>query len=186
MANATIVSLLSAVAKSSGDSAWVAPTLIVSLLALVVSVSTFFIAGRRARIDKQRQLFADAFEAIATYREYPFIVRRRDAGDGAAERSRISGELSGVQAKLNAYSARLRVEDPYIGARYVELVAATRRVAGALIKEAWETDPIASDGEIHNPGWDMSELEKFDQAYLTAVSDHLGWLHAPLRRRLRR
>jgi hypothetical protein len=151
----------------------------------VVSLATFFLAGRRARLDRQRGVFADAFAAVAEYREYPFIVRRRDPGDPAGERRRISSDLSEVQAKLNAFSARLRVEDPYVGERYGKLVAETRRVAGSFIKEAWNSDPVGDDSEIHNPSWDFSELDAFDDTYLQAVSDHLGWLYAPLRRKLR-
>jgi hypothetical protein len=90
-----------------------------------------------------------------------------------------------LQAKLNGFKGMLRVEDPYVGERYVELVDATRRVAGAFIKEAWNTDPVGEDSMVHNPSWDFSELDQYDAAYLRAVADHLGWMYAPLRRRLR-
>ena len=80
-------------------------------LPLAVSLATFFLSGRRARLDRQRQVFADAFEAVMEYREYPFIVRRRSPDEPAKERQRISGDLSRVQAKLNAFKARLLVED---------------------------------------------------------------------------
>jgi hypothetical protein len=171
-------------ASSSTNSAWVAPTIIVALLALGVSLGTYFLSGRRARLDRQRTVFADAFAAIAEYREYPFIVRRRDPDEPAKERKRISSDLSEVQAKLNAFKARLRVEAPYVGERYAELVAETRRVAGAFIKEAWNSKAVSDDSQIHNPSWDFSELDSCDDAYLCAVADHLGWLYAPLRRKL--
>jgi hypothetical protein len=175
-----------AVAKAtSSSSAWIAPTIVLSLLALVVSVATFFVAGRRARLDRQRQVFGDAFAAVMAYREYPFMVRRRNQDEVSKERQRISADLSQLQAKLNGFKAMLRVEDPYVGERYVELVAATRRVVGALIKEAWNTDPVGADSQVHSPSWDFSELDKYDEAYLRAVADHLGWMCAPLRRRMR-
>ena len=37
---------------------------VIAFLALVVSLATFVVAGRRTRIDRQRQVFADAFEAV--------------------------------------------------------------------------------------------------------------------------
>ena len=37
------------------------------------------------------------------------------------ERQRIAGDLSGVQAKLNAFQARLLVEDRFVGERYAAL-----------------------------------------------------------------
>ncbi len=178
--------LLAAAKATSSSSAWIAPTIVLSILALVVSVATFFVAGRRARLDRQRQVFGDAFAAVMGYREYPFIVRRRNPDEASKERQRISADLSDLQAKLNGFKGMLRVEDPYVGERYVELVDATRRVAGAFIKDAWNTDPVGEDSQVHNPSWDFSELDQYDDAYLRAVADHLGWMYAPLRRKVRR
>lgn len=172
-------------AEASTSSTWVVPTIVAALVAAAVSLTTFALTGRRARLDRQRQVFADAFEAVMAYREYPFIVRRRSPDERANERQRISGDLSDVQAKLNAFKARLRVEAPYVGERYAEVVAATRRVAGPMIREAWHAEPVAEDAEIHNPGWDFSEFDTHDDAYLRAVADHLGWVYAPLRRKVR-
>jgi hypothetical protein len=166
-------------------SAWVAPTIVIAIVSLAVSLATFFLTGRRARLDRQRQVFADAFAAVAEYREYPFIVLRRDPDEPAKERQRIGGELSSVQARLNSFTARLRVEDRFVGERYRELVAATRRVAGEKIREAWNAEPVGADSNVHNPGWDFSELDAFDDAYLRAVEDHLGLLPAGFRRWLR-
>jgi hypothetical protein len=181
-----IAPILVAAKSTSSSSAWIAPTIVLSILALVVSVATFFVAGRRSRLDRQRQIFGDAFAAVMAYREYPFIVRRRNPDELSKERQRISADLSELQAKLNGFKAMLRVEDPYVGKRYVELVDATRRIAGALIKEAWNTDPAGEDSQVHNPSWDFSELDKYDEAYLRAVADHLGWMYAPVRRKVRK
>jgi hypothetical protein len=172
--------------SGSTASAWVAPTIVIAIVALAVSLATFFLTGRRARLDRQRQVFADAFSAVAEYREYPFIVLRRDPAEPAKERQRIGGDLSEVQSKLNSYGARLRVEERFVGDRYRELVAATRRVAGSKIREAWNREPVAIDADVHNPGWNFSDLDSYDDTFLRAVADHLGWLHAPLRRKLRR
>jgi hypothetical protein len=180
-----VLAASSATDAGAGASGWVAPTIVIAIVALAVSLATFLLSGRRARLDRQRQVFADAFSAVAEYREYPFIVRRRDPAGPAQERKRISSDLSQVQARLNGFSARLRVEDPYVGARYADLVAATRRVAGKFIREAWNSEAVAVDAQIHSPAWDMSELDAYEDAYLVAVADHLAWLHAPLRRKAR-
>jgi hypothetical protein len=156
-------------------SAWVAPTIVVSILALAVSLATVFLSGRRGRVDRQRQVFADAFEAVMEYREYPFIVRRRNPDEAAEERRRISGDLSRVQAKLNSFKARLLVEDPHIGRCYSDLVKQTRYVAGAMIKAAWDNPPVAEDQEMHAPAYDFSALDEYDNRYLRAVAQHLSW-----------
>ena len=84
---------------------------VAAVVAGLVSLTTLAASGRRARIDRQRQLFADAYEAIVAYREFAYIVRRRQ-DHSAGERSRISSELSAVQARIASLEARVRVELP--------------------------------------------------------------------------
>lgn len=175
MATTLILAANAAAGSSTTDSSLVAPAIVAAVVAGAVSLTTFMLAGRRARLERQRQVFADAFEAVMEYREYPFIVRRRKPDEGAEERRRISGDLSGVQARMNAFKARLLVEDPYIGRCYAELVKKTRQVAGAMIKAAWETDPVSADEEMHAPAYDFSDLDEHDNRYLRAVAQHLSW-----------
>lgn len=167
---------------SGSGSAWVTPTIVLAALAFVFSVTSFVVAGRRTRIDRQRAVFADAFAEVMRYREFPFIVMRRNGDELAKERQRISGELSDVQANLNAFRARLRIEDAEVGRRYAELLDQTRRIAGGFIRDAWNAPPAAEDGAVHSPGWDFSALDPFDDAYVTAVADNLSWWPARLRR----
>lgn len=166
--------------ENSSGTDWV-PT-IVSIIALAISIWTFLIGGRRERLDRQRQVFAEAMEAVMTYREYPFIVYRRNPDEEAKERLRISTELSALQARLNGFKGRLLVEDPVVGKKFTELLNATRRVAGTMIKQAWDQPPATADGEMHNPGWNFDGLEPYDQAYLEAVADHLDWAPTTYRR----
>jgi hypothetical protein len=185
-----VTTLIFAVAQpaansSSTSSDWVAPAIVAAIVAAAVSLTTFALTGRRARLDRQRQLFAEAFEAVTEYREYPYIVRRRSPDEPAKERTRISSDLSKVQARLNALQARLLVEAPYVGERYAEVVKKTKQVVGAMIKAAWDNEPVADDASMHAPPYDFSELEEPDVQYLRAVGDHLGWIYAPARRKVR-
>jgi hypothetical protein len=180
-----VTSLILAVEASestSVDSSLLAPAIVAAVVAAAVSLMTFLLAGRRARLDRQRQVLADAFEAVMEYREYPFIVRRRNPNEGAEERRRISGDLSRVQARMNGFKARLLVEDPYIGRCYTELVTKTRQVAGAMIKAAWDNDPVSADAEMHAPAYDFSELDEYDNRFLGAVARHLDWIPSWARR----
>jgi hypothetical protein len=155
----------------------------IAFLALVVSLATFAVAGRRARIDRQRRMFADAFEAVMEYREFPFMVRRRNPNQREEERARLSGELSRVQARMNSHKARLLIEDPHIGKLYAELVKQTRYHAGAHIKSAWNNDPVAFDQDTHAPQYDFSALDEHDNDYLHAVADHVSSLPTRVARR---
>jgi len=145
-----------------------------------------WVAGRRARQDRQRQLFAAAFEACIAYREFPYIVRRRRGDDAAAERVRISGELSKVQRCLESYKAMIRVEAPGVSEAYSALVAETRRIAGPQISDGWDQPPVETDDGVHVAEVNVDGLERFDDAFLVAVGDHLGLLPAWLRRGARR
>lgn len=148
-----------------------------SVIAAVVSAVTtavlFELQGRRSRTDRQRELFGDAFAAVVTYREFPFIVRRRRHDQPEAERERISARLSEVQTAMNVFQGRLAVESPAVGMAYANLVRETRKVAGASIREAWDVEPITRDGEIH-ARFDLTSLEAVDSAFLLAVRMHFA------------
>lgn len=180
--------MLAVTANSDTSTSIVTPAIVAAVIAGVISLGTFAWAGRRTRLDRQRQVFATAMEAITAYREYPYIVRRRDPdpAKAAEERVRISNDLSKVQASIALHGARLKIEDAYVGERYELLVLATKRVAGALIHKAWDEPGVGADPDVHAPHIDMSELDKYDKAYLQAVRDHLGPWWAPLRRKVRR
>lgn len=154
-----------------------------AVVATVVSgIVVFALETRRARKDRQRQLFGEAFAAITAYREFPRKVRRRDKDKPAEERVRLSDALSDVQQDLDRYRALLRVEAPHVAAAYASLVIQTRRVAGAYIKDAWERPAAQTDGDVSTPDIDLSELDAVDNAYLHEVSDHLAALPRSLRR----
>jgi hypothetical protein len=161
-------------------------TVAAAIVAGAVSLSALWVAGRRARQDRQRQLFAAAFETCIAYREFPYIVRRRRADDAAAERVRISGELSEVQRRLEAYKAMIRVEAPGVSGAYSALVAETRRTVGPQISAGWDQPPPETDEGVHVADVSVDHLEPFDDAFLVAVGDHLGLMPAWLRRGVRR
>jgi hypothetical protein len=102
--------------------------------------------------------------------------------DPAAERVRISGELSEVQRRLESYKAMIRVEALGVSEAYFTLVAETRRIAGPQISARWDQPPVETDDGVHVADVNVDGLERFDDAFLVAVGDHLGLLPAWLRR----
>lgn len=150
------------------------PTLAVGILTAAVGLLTLAVNQIRARKDRQRELFADAFAAVTEYREYPFVVRRRD--QNGTDRQLITNNLSATQARLNQHVARLRVEAPGVGCAFAHLVRETRRVAGTEIARAWNLDPLPADGPMHVRDVDLTELDAVDDAFLREVGDHLAVL----------
>src|SRR5687768_3270196 len=97
---------------------WFARAVVAALVAALVGIITLAVNGRRARNDRQRQLFASAFGDIAAYCEFPYIVRRRRHDAPEEERVRISTELSEIQRRLNHNRAVLQVEAPRVARAY--------------------------------------------------------------------
>lgn len=161
---------------------WVAPAVIAAFVAAVAGIITLVVQGRRSRTDRQRQLFAAAFGDIAAYCEFPFIVRRRRADDPAAERQRISTELSAVQQRLNQSQAVLRVEAPRVAEAYMQLVDATRHIAGSAISRGWDLEPLDADSGVHVRDVDLAPIKEFEWRFLLEASDHLALEPASLRR----
>lgn len=176
--------LAAAAAKQTASTGLWGPTLVAALIAGAIALFTLAVSQQRARKDRQRELFADAFAAITEYREYPFIVRRRD--EQGVDRQVIERDLSGVQAKLNQYVARLRIEAPRVGRAYSQLVRETRRVAGAEISRSWDTEPPGAAGSMHVRDIDLTELDGADVTFLVEVADHLAPFPCWLRRLGRR
>jgi hypothetical protein len=160
------------------------PTLAVGILTAAVGLLTLAVNQIRARKDRQRELFADAFATVTEYREYPFIVRRRDPN--GADHQAIKDNLSAVQARLNQHAARLRVEASRVGRAYAELVGATRRTAGGEIARAWDLEPLPADGPMHVRDVDLRELDAVDDTFLREVGDHLALVPNLARRTGRR
>jgi hypothetical protein len=168
---------------SSGAEAAVIAGAVSATLGLITLLAT----GRRTRVDRQRQVFAEAFRAIAIYCEYPFIVRRRHVGE--EDRRRITNSLSDVQADLNTHMATLTVEAPRVARAYVELVGATRRTAGAEIRRSWTLPAIALDEQPSITDIDLSAIEPHQHTFLTACADNVSAWPWPARaagRRIRR
>lgn len=160
--------------SSSLDSA-----LIAAIVAAFVSLAGYWQAGRLNRQDRQRQLFAEAYSAVRSYREFPYIIRRRLESDDEAK---ITGRLSDCQIEMDKYSGLLLVESATVGSAYAELVDETRRIAGAEISVAWD-EPARTPGEPpHVRSVDLEPLATPDSAFLTAVQDHLSVVPVRLRK----
>lgn len=150
---------------------------------LIVFALTALVASVKDRDNRRRDIYARAFQSIAAYKEFPYVVRRRRGGDlsvAADERARISEDLRKVQEDLSYFSAWMGTESPRVAASYRGLVAETRRVAGQQIHTAWSEAPVAADNGMNMPDLGLSELQPWEQAFLSAASDHVSI--APWRR----
>lgn len=169
---------------ASDPNPWVGPAIVAAAVSGLVALVTVALSSRQVRKDRQRQLFADAFAACQAYKEFPYRVRRRRSDkddEAAADRTRLTTELSDVQSKLNDFKARLRVEAPRVGHAYAALVAATRRIAGGEVSRSWSLPPTEGDA-VSVTDIDLSGLGPTEDQYVLVVADHLSTWPSPAAR----
>jgi hypothetical protein len=116
-------------------------------------------------------------EATLAYREFPFVIRRRDHAAAGGERVRISEALRWIQRDLGTFESLMRVERAgEVATSYRTLVAKTREIAGAYMTQEWGRAPIIDDEQMSVGGdFDYNALARFEKSYLEAVAKDLAW-----------
>lgn len=86
----------------------------------------------------------------------------------------MSEEVRRVQSRLSYYEAWTLAESPETGAAYNELTQQLRRVAGASMREAWNTPALDNDAgmNIGPDRVDLSALKNAGQVFLAAAQTH--------------
>jgi hypothetical protein len=167
--------LIAAAREASTGSDW---KFMLGLATAIVGIIALWVNGSRAERRRRRELYAGGWAAVQAYKELAFAVRRRRHDDPAGERVRVSEALRDVQKDLAYHDALIANErSGRIATDYRNLVTKAREIAGGVIREGWNTEPITDDTQMHAP--DIAEklmpLERFEDAYQTAVRDDLAW-----------
>ncbi|MGH2965131.1 MAG: hypothetical protein ACRDMH_07095 [Solirubrobacterales bacterium] len=163
-------------AQQSGWTTAAIATIVAAAVSAIIALLTLWVNGVRKERSRRQQLYADALAAVAAYREFPYVIRRRRAPApgheeiAGEERVRISEALRQVQRDITSFSAWMKAEPTTdVSVKYDELVSETRRVAGGYMHEAWKADPLDNDAGMNIPGVDYSSLAQYETAYLDAV-----------------
>lgn len=158
------------------------PTVVPLIVLAVTSIGgvlTWWVNGIRSERARLQTLYADAYAAVVSYQEFPFMIRRRRAPLPGQEqiandeRIRIADALQAVQEKLSNYTAQIRAESTEVSATYDALVHKTRLIAGGYMREAWKAPPLDNDAGMNISGIDYHELEQPQIDYLDAMKDNL-------------
>lgn len=179
---ATPVPATIAPATSSGG--LTAAVLSAAVIAAIVSGAITTVLARRATSLEERArvrtTLAEAYQAYADYKEFPYAIRRRRDDQPGQERIRLSEEVRRVQSRLSFYQAWTRAEDPTTGAAYNDLIGQLRRVAGTSMHAAWLEPPLDDDTgmNIGPDRVDLSELRTAEETFLKAAENHVKALAA--------
>ncbi|QNE35884.1 hypothetical protein [Leifsonia shinshuensis] len=150
-----------------------------AVIAAIISFGgNYYFAIRKTREETRerlRALFAEAFAAYAAYREYPYVIRRRNADHPADERIRISELIRGTQERISYHLAATAAESDTVGSAYRHLIDRTRELAGSAMKDAWQAPAITEDRDvvIARSVINLGALDPDAVAYQKAVRDFL-------------
>lgn len=151
--------------------ALISGSVVSAVIGAVVSTHLARKKSREEQLARVRVMLAEAFQAVAEYKEFPYAIRRRRHDAASEERVRVSEELRKVQARLTFYEEWTRIEDATVGNPYQELVTNLRRVVGTACNEAWAAPSIKNDDQMNIPKEqvDLAELTNFEREYTSAA-----------------
>lgn len=155
----------------------VVPGIVSLVVALIVAVASWLWNARQQRRASDVQLFAAAYAAVQAYKEFPYVIHRRDPERPGEERVRISEALREVQHDLAFHTAWLRLRNGTVADAYDHLVAESRRIAGEQMHQRWKKPAANSDTDMNVPDLHahLKQLEPAEQVYLKAVNNALAW-----------
>jgi hypothetical protein len=151
-----------------------------ALLAAVVGAVVNTALARRKSLEEERArvrgTFAEAFEAVIAYKEFPYAIRRRRHDQPEQERVRLSEAMRAVQSRLSYDLAWTMAESGEVGDRYEELVRNLKIIAGTACHDGWLAPPALNDSDMNIPPTvvDLSGLTSFEDAYIAATQAHLS------------
>lgn len=161
------------------------------IAAAIGAVVNTWLARRKSReeeLARVRVMLAEAFQAVAEYKEFPYAIRRRRHDDPAGERVRLSEELRKVQARLTYFEEWTRIEDAVLGSSYRTLLAELRRVAGAACNSAWTAEAITHDAQMNiaRDEVDLTSLAAHERDFTSAARTYVeGFMKWRLKPRLK-
>ena len=162
---------------AGGDSWKVIVPLIVAVIGFTAVMVRMWWDARDAQLERLRELYAGGWAAVQSYKEMAFAVRRRNIEDRAGERVRLSEALAAIQKDLSYREALIaRERSGKIASEYSALVSKTREIAGGIIRDSWNNEPITKDSEMHSPeiAQKLKQLSSFEDCYMNAVANGLG------------
>ncbi|MEV3934368.1 hypothetical protein AB0K52_00090 [Glycomyces sp. NPDC049804] len=148
---------------------------IAALLTGTVNIGLAWRKSRTEERDRVRTVFAEAFAAYTEYREYPYVIRRRNCDSPSDERTRISELVRQTQQRINYYLAWTQSESLAVGKAYNALVSAARSTAGVAMNEAWKAPAITKDHEMNiaTAVVNLTDLTTHEHDFANAVHQHL-------------
>lgn len=149
--------------------------------ALLTGTFNIILARRKSREEecsRVRTAFAEAFSSYAAYKEYPYVIRRRNADKPGEERVRISEQLRQIQERISYFLAWTQAESEPVGQAYAALIRQVKSSAGIAMTEAWQANAITEDADMVIPTSlvDLGDLRSHETAYFEAVKKHLNKL----------
>jgi hypothetical protein len=137
-----------------------------SIVVAIISGLTAYLAAKR---EGRRQLYGEAVQAIVTWREMVYRVRRRDANQDRE----LIGAFHDLQSRLSYYEAWMGSESKYTTRSYCRLVKEVKTECEPLIQEAWKS-PVRSSPAVDVPTDRHPNIHSAVDNFLKDVRSHLS------------
>jgi hypothetical protein len=146
---------------------------IVGVVAATIAVALAVTERRAARIDRKRQLFAEALGDVLKWTEFPYRIRRRAPGGESAHE--IATAMHDLQTRLAHHRSWLRLESPSVSMAFDDLLAQARELAASQIREAWDAEPVLDSAGMNLGDEFRVDLTAEIDAFVAEVRRTLSW-----------
>jgi hypothetical protein len=159
---------LAAVQQTSHGPSWWVPLAGVAASVLAATIAGLFV-WYKAREERRRTLYSNAYKAAMSWVEMVYRVRRRCDG----QEQELVGRFHDAQEDISYHEGWLATEAPALGRSYCTLVAAVRAAASPLIQDAWK-EPVRALGEHTREADRHPDVRAAREAFLLDVREHLS------------
>lgn len=136
---------------------------------LLIAVLSALIGYFSSKRERQRKLYSEAIQAVLSWKEMLYRVRRRTEG----QEGELVKQFHLLQDNLSFYEAWIGVDSKYMSRSYSKLVEGVKSEVLPLIRKAWD-EPIrsspgnATDTDVH------PEVRPIVVSFLADVRSHLS------------
>jgi hypothetical protein len=152
-----------------------APTIIAAVIAFAGGSLITSIVGRRAEATERRRMaYSEAVEALVSWIEYPYRVRRRTS-DNPATLDLLTELGHDLQERLACHQTWVAAECIWAGETYERVLAGIRGPCAEATKSAWEATPITAAAGMNLRDFGAGDLQPWVRAMRQATAHRFGW-----------
>lgn len=122
------------------------------VVAALTAAATLMLTRASDAVNRRRDRYAQAFETLVAWIEFPYRVRRRTSDD-AATLAALAAVGHALQERMACHQAWIATENSAVAAQYSETRASVGGAVGSAIVEAWTLGPVDNPAGMNLGDW---------------------------------